>query len=115
MTSYAYHVEFIPLRQQRLNFAGIRFWQVLIFICTSYHIPSSLKMQQVQTPYYYYMPVPMEGDQQQGYPMPVFVETPEPEVVQPKEETKKEVQKCDAENQKKKSKRIYRLNLKTRK
>lgn len=65
-------------------------------------------MQQVQAtspyPYYYYMPVQMEGDQQQGVPMAAYaVETPEPEIVQPKEETK-DVKECDTENQKKKRK-----------
>ena len=63
-------------------------------------------MQQVQAttyPYYYYVPVPVEGDQQ-GVPMAAFaVETPEPEIVQPKEETQKDVKK-DTENQKKKGK-----------
>lgn len=68
-------------------------------------------MQQVQAtspyPYYYYMPVQMEGDQQQGVPMAAYaVETPEPEVVQPKQETKQEVKECDAEDQKKKSKNL---------
>lgn len=74
-------------------------------------------MQQAPTQYYYYMPVPMEGDQQQGHPMGAFtVETPEPEVVQPKEETTKNVTpKCDTEDQKKKSKTIYWLNPKNRK
>jgi hypothetical protein len=78
-----------------------------------------MQAQTTAYPYYYYMPVPVEGDQQPAIPLTAFVESETPKPQEPsKKEAKKAAKKAkklaDAEGQKKQSK-IFNTNPKIRK